>query len=100
MTGTGGGSAGVTFYGTNGSFDYLVQTQDDYDYFDTAGLNLGTITMIELNLPIYPLGLPNPGPESLYDDVTIHVIPEPSTWILAAVAFASWGLIRLRRDRR
>jgi hypothetical protein len=97
MTGTGGGAAGVTFMGDLGSASFNTTAQDLYQFFDTTSLNLGKITQITLNFPLLP-DPPGPGPEALYDDITIHVVPEPSSWILAAGALL--GLAGLSRRRR
>jgi MYXO-CTERM domain-containing protein len=97
MTGTGGGAAAVTFMGDQGSHSFTTTFQDLYQSFATTGLNLGKITQITLNLPLLP-DPPGPGPEALYDDIMIHVVPEPSSLILAAGALLGLvGIARLRR---
>lgn len=70
--------------------------QDSYQKFDTTGSILSDIIAIRLNSPP-PMPF-SPGMEALYDDLEIHVIPEPSTFLLAIVAFAglSWCARRQR----
>lgn len=93
MTGTGGGAAGVTFFGTNKSLDFSTTVQDSFQQFSvTPADNLGEITGILLGAPLPPLG---PGQEAYYDDITIHVVPEPS-----ALGFLPLALLAVQRYRR
>jgi MYXO-CTERM domain-containing protein len=97
MTGTGGGRASVEFIDSNLQvlrFESLLQ--DSYQLFDTTGSLLGNIVGIRLNSPPPPPF--SPGMEALYDDLTITVIPEPSTGALAALALV--GLAAFARRRR
>ncbi len=96
MTGTGGGAAGVTFGGTNGNATFNTVSQDLYQFFDTTGAGIGSITSITLNLPLLP-DPPGPGPEALYDDLYIHVVPEPSTVVLAVLGGVACLLGRRRQ---
>jgi hypothetical protein len=88
MTGTGGGYAGVTFYGQNGfTAQFGTMTQDLFQLFDTTGSGIDKVIAIQLALP----ATPGFGPEGLYDNVIIQVVPEPASWALAgalAVALA------------
>ena len=96
MTGTGGGAAGVTFLGTNGSLGFTTVIQDNFQQFSVGPAdNLGEITGILLGLPLPP-DPPGPGQEAYYDDITIHVIPEPS----AVLGLASLILLALQHRRR
>lgn len=97
MTGTGGGRASVEFVDANLlTLRFETLSQDVYQFFDTTGSGLGDIIAIVLNVPPPPPF--SPGMEALYDDITIHVIPEPSTGVLSIVALAGLGW-RARRKR-
>ena len=93
LTGTGGGGAGVTFLGTNGNLSFATATQDQFVYVAVSPLdNLGPIIGILLGDPIPP-GF---GPEGMYDNVTIDVVPEPTSAGLVTVALVAAGLRRRR----
>lgn len=91
MTGTGGGWAGVSFIGSLGVANFSTITQDSFQLFSVdPSSGIGDVVSIVLGV-----GPPSPGQEAFYDDISIRVVPEPSTAILAAIGFT--GLVLRRR---
>lgn len=93
MTGTGGGWAGVTFVGTLGVLNFSTMLpQDTFQLFSVGPADgLGDIVSVVLgDVP------PGTGPEALYDDLRITVVPEPSSFLLGVVIM---GCNAMRRSK-
>jgi hypothetical protein len=66
-------------------------TQDSFQLFSVdPSSGIGDVVSIVLGV-----GPPSPGQEAFYDDISIRVVPEPSTAILTAIGFT--GLVLRRR---
>ena len=87
MNSCGGPCTTVEFVGTRGgqSFDSMVG-YPEWEHVDTAGLDLGHITEIRLSAS-----------QSIFDDVSVNVIPEPGSVLL--VLSGAWILLRKRTAR-
>lgn len=91
MTGTGGGWSGVTFNGTLGSLNFTSFLQDSFQLVSVdPSSGIGDVVSIVLGV-----GPPLQGQEAYYDDISIRVVPEASSGLLALV-----GLVGLRLRRK
>ena len=72
--------------GTLGTYSVLIESDfwNDWDFVDTTGQTLGEITMIKLI-----------SDEAAFDNLTINVVPEPTTLLL--LGLGTLGLTRKRR---
>jgi hypothetical protein len=78
------GCTSVTFVGAAGTKEFKNSAVGVSQIFDTIGLNLGAINQIVLT-----------SAEGAFDNLTVNVVPEPSTFLLAVLAAAA-GLLSAR----